>query len=86
MPCEIYLQVPDKRVAAIVGKYGQHLAEIRNTSGAKVAISQKGELVPNTNDRLVTVSGTVQSIHMAHILILQRLQESQETQLQSRHH
>eukprot|EP01054_Gregarina_sp_Poly1_P009945 Gregarina_sp_Poly_1__9944@NODE_656_length_6918_cov_257_889943_g498_i0_p4_GENE_NODE_656_length_6918_cov_257_889943_g498_i0NODE_656_length_6918_cov_257_889943_g498_i0_p4_ORF_typecomplete_len380_score47_25KH_1/PF00013_29/1_9e12KH_1/PF00013_29/2_3e15KH_1/PF00013_29/2_5e10KH_2/PF07650_17/9_2KH_2/PF07650_17/0_00013KH_2/PF07650_17/93KH_4/PF13083_6/0_08KH_4/PF13083_6/3_1KH_4/PF13083_6/10KH_5/PF13184_6/5_1KH_5/PF13184_6/0_049KH_5/PF13184_6/19SLS/PF14611_6/4_5e02SLS/PF14611_6/0_17SLS/PF14611_6/12MOEP19/PF len=75
---EIYLQIPDDFVGSLVGRNGQHLGDIRTTSGARVSISQRGELVPGTRDRLVTVTGPIRSVHTAHILIMQRLAELQE--------
>eukprot|EP01057_Protomagalhaensia_wolfi_P002209 Protomagalhaensia_wolfi_Nauph_80__2208@NODE_242_length_3070_cov_67_096338_g182_i0_p2_GENE_NODE_242_length_3070_cov_67_096338_g182_i0NODE_242_length_3070_cov_67_096338_g182_i0_p2_ORF_typecomplete_len340_score45_70KH_1/PF00013_29/4_8e12KH_1/PF00013_29/2_7e15KH_1/PF00013_29/2_3e10KH_2/PF07650_17/7_5KH_2/PF07650_17/7_2e05KH_2/PF07650_17/45KH_5/PF13184_6/4_4KH_5/PF13184_6/0_044KH_5/PF13184_6/5_8KH_4/PF13083_6/0_069KH_4/PF13083_6/3_5KH_4/PF13083_6/12SLS/PF14611_6/3_9e02SLS/PF14611_6/0_085SLS/PF14611_6 len=75
---EIYLQIPDDFVGSLVGRNGQHLTDIRATSGARVSISQRGELVPGTRDRLVTVIGQIRSVHTAHIMIMQRLAELQE--------
>lgn len=75
---EIYLQIPDDFVGSLVGRNGQHLGDIRSSSGARVSISQRGELVPGTRDRLVTVTGPIRSVHTAHILIMQRLAELQE--------
>lgn len=75
---EIYLQIPDDYVGCLVGRFGQHLTEIRSCSGAKISISQRDQLVPGTRDRLVTVSGPFRSVHVAHLLIMQRLAEIQD--------
>eukprot|EP01069_Polyplicarium_translucidae_P008859 Polyplicarium_translucidae@DN3267_c0_g1_i1.p2 len=78
--CEIILQMPDACVGPVIGRNGVNLTEIQHQSGAKIQISQKGELVPGTSDRKVTVEGTVQGVHMAHVLLLQRLYDVQQTQ------
>lgn len=75
---EIYLQINDNFVGCLVGRSGQHLGEIRSCSGAKISISQRDQLVPGTRDRLVTVSGPFRSVHVAHLMIIQRLAEIQE--------
>eukprot|EP00916_Digyalum_oweni_P003868 GHVL01006858.1.p1 GENE.GHVL01006858.1~~GHVL01006858.1.p1 ORF type:complete len:349 (+),score=65.45 GHVL01006858.1:47-1093(+) len=72
-PCEIEVHVPDSQVGLLIGKNGTVFNEIHQTSGAKLQVSQKGDLVPNTQNRRVHISGTVQSVHNAHILIIQKL-------------
>eukprot|EP00916_Digyalum_oweni_P025336 GHVL01041741.1.p1 GENE.GHVL01041741.1~~GHVL01041741.1.p1 ORF type:complete len:352 (-),score=79.61 GHVL01041741.1:1245-2300(-) len=71
--CEIEVHVPDSQVGLLIGKSGSVFNEIQQQSGAKLQVSQKGDLIPNTQNRRVQVMGTVQAVHSAHIIILQKL-------------
>ena len=71
----VVLQVPDQMVGAIVGRAGQTINEIMQNSGTRVQISQKGDYIPGTRNRSVTVSGAGQAVEMATGMITSRLQE-----------
>ncbi|KAL8450234.1 hypothetical protein Emed_002630 [Eimeria media] len=76
--CEIFMQVPETVVGAVIGKSGRCVSEVMKQSGARVQVSQKGDFVPGTTDRKVTISGSVAAVHNAHILLLQRVSVAQE--------
>ncbi|KAL8440723.1 hypothetical protein Emag_007790 [Eimeria magna] len=76
--CEIFMQVPEAVVGAVIGKSGRCVSEVMKQSGARVQVSQKGDFVPGTTDRKVTISGSVAAVHNAHILLLQRVSAAQE--------
>ncbi|EZG78758.1 putative RNA-binding nova protein, partial [Gregarina niphandrodes] len=78
----VLIQIPDEQVGSLMGRSGQVLTEIRSSSGARITISQRGELVPGTRDRLVTIKGNMAAIHTAHALIVQRLAETQDEERQ----
>jgi RNA-binding protein Nova len=69
------LQVPDQMIGAIVGRAGQTINEIMSTTQTRVQISQKGEYIPGTRNRQVTVSGPPEAIQYATSIITQKLQE-----------
>ncbi|KAF8819627.1 putative Rna-binding protein Nova-1 [Cardiosporidium cionae] len=74
--CEVYIRIPDEFVGSVIGKNGSFLVEIMSISGARVRISQKGELIPGTTDRECKISGSVRNVHSAHILLLQKLEQA----------
>lgn len=63
--------VPNDMVGSIIGKGGARINEIRNMSGCKVVVS---ETVNNFNDRLITVTGTMEQNHLAVYLIYSRME------------
>lgn len=70
----VKISVPDTMVGAILGKRGQTLTELEKQSGTKIKISQRGEFLPGTNKRIVTISGpNNESITLAESLIRQQL-------------
>lgn len=70
----VKISVSDTMVGAILGKRGQTLTELENQSGTKIKISQRGEFIPGTNNRVVTISGpSNENIASAKSLIRQQL-------------
>jgi RNA-binding protein Nova len=66
--------VPDAFIGLILGRGGRTLHELQVQSGTRIRISQRGEYVPGSRDRIVTIKGpTAQSIHVAQVLIHQRM-------------
>jgi len=76
MQVQIRLGVPENQVGNLVGKGGSTIKEIIALCGAQVKLSQKGEVVPGTQNRIVTVTGNTLSSSYAHMLILQRVPET----------
>jgi predicted PilT family ATPase len=52
------LHVSDAVVPAILGRGGQVIKEIQEQSGASIKVSQKGDYVPGTSLRIITISGS----------------------------
>eukprot|EP00053_Salpingoeca_punica_P010343 m.93047 g.93047 ORF g.93047 m.93047 type:complete len:190 (-) comp15357_c0_seq1:1014-1583(-) len=71
------ISVPDELVGAIVGKGGVTILELQRQSGARIQISSKGEYVPNTTDRIVTITGPRSATQQAHYLVSRRVQQAQ---------
>jgi RNA-binding protein Nova len=68
------MQVPDAVVPIILGKGGAIMREIQQRSGARIRVSQKGEYVPGTTDRMVTITApTHQEAHGAYLLVAQKI-------------
>ena len=60
-------------IGAIVGRAGQTINEIMQTTQTRVQISQKGEYVPGTRNRQVTVTGPPEAIQWATSIITEKL-------------
>lgn len=46
---------------------------MQRVSGARIKVSDRGEFLPNTTNRIVVISGTKQACGTAHFLISQRM-------------
>eukprot|EP00123_Amoebidium_parasiticum_P005930 comp17000_c1_seq1/m.15671 comp17000_c1_seq1/g.15671 ORF comp17000_c1_seq1/g.15671 comp17000_c1_seq1/m.15671 type:complete len:331 (-) comp17000_c1_seq1:40-1032(-) len=57
------LLAPYSQTGAIIGKGGEKVKEIREHSGAQVSISQ--EVLPQSTERVVTVTGSAESLGVA---------------------
>lgn len=50
--------VPDNMIGAILGRGGATIAELQSMSGARINVSQRDELMPGTDSRILTISGS----------------------------
>ncbi|KFW91145.1 RNA-binding protein Nova-1, partial [Phalacrocorax carbo] len=69
----VEIAVPENLVGAILGKGGKTLVEYQELTGARIQISKKGEFVPGTRNRKVTITGTPAATQAAQYLITQRI-------------
>lgn len=68
MTQQIY--IPNDMVGAIIGKGGQKINEIRQVSGSVIKINEPQD---NSNERLVTITGTEECNRMALYMLYSRL-------------
>lgn len=71
----IELGMTDAAVGAIIGKQRMVLNELTALSGASMTVSQRGEYVEGTKNRLVTITGSPAAAQTAHTLVLQRVRQ-----------
>ncbi|KAI0988958.1 hypothetical protein GJ496_008382, partial [Pomphorhynchus laevis] len=64
------LIIPNVLIGCIIGKGGQKISEIRQTSGASIKIA---DLSNDSKDRNVTLNGTVEQISLAEAMIQSRI-------------
>ena len=74
------LTISNEQVGSLIGKGGQKIAHIRQTSGAQVKI---GDATPPDTSRIVTISGNAESCQFAVFLVQQRLAEDAARNSQS---
>lgn len=60
---QMRLLIPHPRMGGVIGKQGSKIKEIQDASGARVSASE--EMLPGSQERMVTVSGVADSIHIA---------------------
>ena len=66
--------VPDSLIGSILGRGGRTLNELQMHSNTRIRISQRGEYVPGTRNRVVTIRGpTAHSVSLAQYLMSQRM-------------
>ncbi len=66
--------IPDNLIGSILGRGGSTLNELQMHSNTRIRISQRGEYVPGTRNRIVTIRGqTEHSVSLAQYLMSQRM-------------
>jgi heterogeneous nuclear rnp K-like protein 2 len=72
-PMTQQIYIPNDMVGAIIGKGGAKINEIRQLSGSVIKINEPQD---NSNERLVTITGTQECNQMALYMLYSRLGES----------
>lgn len=72
----VTISVLDSLAGFIVGKEGTTLREIQRQSGAKIVMSRRGEYIPGTQSRSVSLEGSAASVQAAQMLITQKIQQA----------
>ena len=72
-PMTQQIYIPNDMVGAIIGKGGSKINEIRQISGSVIKINEPQD---NTNERLVTITGTEECNRMALYMLYSRLGET----------
>lgn len=70
-PVTQQIYIPNDMVGAIIGKGGQKINEIRQISGSVIKINEPQD---NSNERLVTITGTEECNRMALYMLYSRLE------------
>lgn len=77
-PSSLQLRLPNHSVGGLIGKAGSNIKEISQTSGAKLQITQRTDnLSDGTDDRIITITGSMESVARAHYLVSLKLQQIQ---------
>lgn len=74
---ETSIEVPDSMIGLILGHGGKSLNRIQTSTQTRISLSRRGDFVPGTNNRLVTITGSsYDSVEYARNLINKRLPSS----------
>jgi len=72
-PTTVVMEVSNADAGAILGRRGRNIAEITQVSSARVKVSDRDEVNPDTGCRKVTISGTLEAVHLAQLLVCQKV-------------
>jgi heterogeneous nuclear rnp K-like protein len=61
--------VTTKEAGVIIGKQGKNVADLRDQTGVKAGVSK---VVPGVHDRVLTVTGSLESVSKVHLLFNSR--------------
>jgi RNA-binding protein Nova len=70
-------------IGSIIGKGGSVINQLNATTGAKIKVSQNGEFFPTTNDRVLALSGSQETIGAAITEIVTKMIEVRDRQSMS---
>lgn len=70
------MTVPDECIGVIVGRGGKTISDIQQISGVHIKISDRGDFVPGTTDRKVTITGSLECVYAAQQIIIQKINQS----------
>jgi len=70
------LYLPDDDVGAILGRRGQTLVDIQQSSRVTIKISDRNKMDPSMNEREVTIAGSYGAVKLAEAMIAEKLNQS----------
>nr|GEW21100.1 KH domain-containing protein [Tanacetum cinerariifolium] len=70
------LEVPSNKVGVLIGKAGDTIRTLQNSSGARIQITRDAEADPNSATRPVQLIGSIESINKAERLIKEVIAEA----------
>ncbi|GAA0172095.1 RNA metabolism protein [Lithospermum erythrorhizon] len=65
--------VADELMGFVLGRGGRSLTEISQFTGAKIKVSSRGDFMPGTFDRKVTISGSPRAVYDAEAMITRKV-------------
>ena len=63
--CVMQFGVPENLAGAIIGRGGSGVKEIMGVTGTYIKVAQKGDFMPGTANRLMTLTGTYNAVQTA---------------------
>lgn len=72
------IAVPEVMVSSVVGAGGKLITDLIQTTGARVQLSGKGEYIPGTYNRKLTIAGPILSVQAAHMIVMQKILKEQD--------
>ena len=72
------IAVPEVMVSAVLGPGAKLISDLIQTTGTRVQLSSKGDYIPGTYNRKLTISGPVLSVQSAHLMVMQNIVREQE--------
>ncbi|GMH42138.1 hypothetical protein BSKO_10057 [Bryopsis sp. KO-2023] len=69
----LVLDVSNTDAGAVLGRRGRNIAEITQVSGARVKVSERDDVNPETGCRKVTITGSLESVNLAMCMVCQKV-------------
>ena len=70
--------VPEVMVTAIFGSGLKVISDVMQSTATRIQLSSKGDYIPGTYNRKLTIAGPILSVQAAHLIIMQNIVKEQE--------
>eukprot|EP00803_Ostreobium_quekettii_P009448 evm.model.scf_5.4 EVM.evm.TU.scf_5.4 scf_5:37994-42378(-) len=77
VPTMLVMEVSNADAGAILGRRGRNIADITQESRARVKVSDRDDVNPDTGCRKVTITGSLEAVHLAQLLVCQKVGQSE---------
>ena len=72
------IAVPEVMVTSVLGPGNKLITDLIQSTGARIQLSVKGDYIPGTYNRKLTIAGPILSVQSAHMILLQKIIKEQE--------
>ena len=76
--CTFEIAIPEIMISCVIGHGGKLLSDLMQSTGTRIQVSGKGEYIPGTYNRKLTIIGPILSVQAAHMIVLQKILKEQE--------
>mmetsp|Transcript_57736 Transcript_57736/g.159663 ORF Transcript_57736/g.159663 Transcript_57736/m.159663 type:complete len:563 (+) Transcript_57736:48-1736(+) len=73
----IACSLPSAKCGALIGRRGEHVAEVQRLTGATVSVGKKEPHEPADAHRTVTITGQLLSVYAAHLLLMRHYNDEE---------
>ena len=72
------IAIPEIMITSVVGAGSKLITDLMQSTGARIQLSMKGDYIPGTYNRKLTIAGPILSVQAAQMVILQKIIKEQE--------
>ena len=76
--CTYEIAIPEIMIGSIIGHGGKLLSDLMAATSTRITLSGKGEYIPGTYNRKLTIIGPILSVQSAQMIIVQKIMKEQE--------
>lgn len=76
--CTYEIAVPEIMISSVIGHGGKLLTDLMQSTSTRITISGKGEYIPGTYNRKLTIIGPILSVQAAQMIVVQKIMKEQE--------
>ena len=76
--CTYEIAVPEIMISSVIGHGGKLLTDLMQATSTRITISGKGEYIPGTYNRKLTIIGPILSVQAAQMIVVQKIMKEQE--------
>ena len=72
------IAIPEVMISAVLGAGGKLISDLIQSTSTHVQLSQKGDYIPGTYNRKLTITGPILGVQSAHLMVMQCIVREQE--------
>ena len=76
--CTYEIAVPEIMISSVIGHGGKLLSDLMQATATRITLSGKGEYIPGTYNRKLTIIGPILSVQAAQMIVVQKIIKEQE--------
>ena len=76
--CTYEIAIPEIMISTVIGHGGKLLSDLMQSTATRITLSGKGEYIPGTYNRKLTIIGPILSVQAAQMIIVQKIMKEQE--------
>lgn len=76
--CTYEIAVPEIMISSVIGPGAKLLTDLMHATSTRITLSGKGEYIPGTYNRKLTIIGPILSVQAAQMVVVQKIMKEQE--------